>query len=913
MTPRISVSIRVGLALFVAVAPASSRADDPPPDPAKVEFFESKIRPLLADRCFECHGADKQKAGLRLDTPDAMLGGGDSGPAVVPGNPDESLLVEAIRYDGPYKMPPKGKLSDAEVAALTDWVKMGAPWPDSRGPQPAPTPTHAGPRPITEDESAFWSFRPIADPPVPIVRDAAWPRTTIDRFILSSLESAGLRPAPPAEKRTLIRRATFDLIGLPPTPEEVEAFVADEAPDAYERLVDRLLASPHYGERWGRHWLDIARYGEDQAHSFKPRLYPNGFRYRDWIASALNADMPYDRFVVEQVAADLLDEPGRRERLPALGFFACGPVYYGDAKGFDQIDDRIDTMARGFLGLTVACARCHDHKYDPIRQADYYALAGVIGSTQYDETPIAPPEEVEAYQRSQAEIAAKDREIAALLDDEASRLAESQAREVAHYLVAAWKLRNRRAEDPAVDAERIAREEGLEAKSLDRWAGYLARRDGERPHLAAWFSLLDRREPAACLATDADAIREVEEVAREFQARALAVVASREPVESPKDAGTGGDASEKKADKALRDELIGEKGPLAVPRQRVEKVMSGESRARLAAMRSDLDRIKSQAPSMYPVAHALKEGKPKDMRILLRGNPDMPGPEVPRRFLAVLGGETFAEGSGRLELARAIASPDNPLTARVMVNRVWQHHFGRGLVGTASNFGRLGEPPSHPELLDHLARRFIDSGWSIKSLHRAIMLSAVYRQGGGDDPRAVELDPENRLLWRMDRRRLEVEAWRDAMLAVSGRLDPALGGPSSGLDDAENRRRTFYAAVSRHDLHPMLRLFDFPDPNITSGERTRTNVPLQQLFVLNDEFLVLSARGLASTLTGPDDARIRRAYALLFGRPPSDAELRLGLSYLGVVSAEGQGEDDLSRWERYAQVLLGTNEFLYVD
>jgi hypothetical protein len=425
-----------------------------------------------------------------------------------------------------------------------------------------------------------------------------------------------VKPTPDADRRTLLRRVTYDLTGLPPTPAEIEAFLADDAPDAFARVVDRLLNSPHYGERWARHWLDVARYGEDQAHTFQARKYPEGFRYRDWLVQAFNEDLPYDEFIVQQIAGDLVGDPQDKQRLAALGFFALGPVYYGDSKKLDQMDDRIDTLCRGFLGLTVACARCHDHKYDPISSQDYYALASIVASSEYVEVPLVSEEEVKAA----------------------------------------------------------------------------------------------------------------------------------------------------------------------------------------AAALSDDDKKKKVKPK-FPLVHAIKDAAtPVVMRIHVRGSPDNLGEEAPRRFLTILDRQQtpFTQGSGRLELARAIASPKNPLTARVMVNRIWQHHFGKGLVRTASNFGALGEPPAHPELLDHLTTRFIQSGWSMKWLHREIMLSAAYQQSSRVDERVIEVDPENRLLWRMNRRRLEVEAWRDAMLAVAGTLDLTLAGPSRELADANNRRRTLYGFVSRH-------------------------------------------------------------------------------------------------------------------
>ncbi len=703
--------------------------DEPPMTPRKAEeFFEKSIRPVLAENCFNCHGDRKQKAGLRLDSRQALLTGGETGPAIVPGHPEQSLLLKALHYQDELKMPPKGQLRDAEVAALTTWIKQGAPWPDSKEAIRPIAP--ASNFKISPKDRQFWSFRPFADPPVPNSNDP-WAKTAIDHFILAKLAEKQLRPLEAADKRTLIRRATFDLIGLPPKPEEVEAFLKDEAPDAFATVVDRLLASPHYGERWARHWLDVARYGEDQAHTFEARKYPQGFRYRDWLIKAFNDDMPYDRFVMEQIASDLLDLPDRQDNAAALGFFALGPVYYGDPKKLDQYDDRIDTLSRGFLGLTVACARCHDHKFDPISTKDYYGLAGIIASSEYTEIPLVSPEEAE------------------------------------------------------------------------------------------------------------------------------------------------------KAKAAL----------------------------------SAADKKKKNAPPPYPHIHAIKEGKPVTLNVHIRGNPATLGELAPHGFLSILAGEKhdpFTKGSGRLELAQAIASANNPLTARVMVNRIWKHHFGKGLVRTPSNFGALGEPPTHPELLDYLATRFIASGWSIKEMHRAIMLSEVYQTSSRFDAKQAEVDGDNKLVWHGNRRRLDVESWRDAMLAVSGNLDETVGGPSTDLAKADNRRRTLYGIVSRHELNPLLRLFDFPDPNITSDSRTITTVPLQQLFVLNSEFMVRNAKALSKRLVeqAPDDsARIRQAFLLLFGRPATERDLSLGMAFL---SAE-QDSATLTRWEQYAQVLLSANEFMFVD
>jgi mono/diheme cytochrome c family protein len=718
------------LAVLLGAGAASAAGDNQRERTNPVEFFEKQVRPVLAAHCLDCHGPKRRKAGLRLDSREAMLSGGDSGPAMVVGHPEESRLIKAVAYNEAPRMPPAGRLKPEEIEILTKWIKDGAHWPTTDARVRPATPT--GGLMVTAKDREFWSFRPISDPPVPPVRDAAWPRNSIDRFILARLEAEGLRPVAPADRRVWLRRVSFDLVGLPPTPEEVDAYLADNSAEAEAKVVDRLLASPHYGERQARHWLDVARYGEDQAHTFNAKLYPHGWRYRDWLINAFNRDLPYDRFVMEQIAADRLGDPKDPHRLAALGFFSLGPVYYGDRNKLDQYDDRIDTLTRGFLGLTVACARCHDHKFDPIPTRDYYGLAGVFASTEFVEVPLVSAEEVE----------------------------------------------------------------------------------------------------------------------------------------------------------------------------RAEKARTEEEK-------------KKKAPPKYPLVHALKDAsKGANMKVLLRGNIATPGEEAPRRFLSVLGADDaapFADGSGRLELARAVASADNPLTARVMVNRIWLQHFGKGLVRTPSNFGALGERPTHPELLDHLARRFIDGGWSIKKLHREIVLSATYRLSAQADAVNAERDADNRLLGRMNRRRLEVEAWRDALLAVSGRLDPQTGGPSADLNSPDNRRRTLYGFVSRHELNPLLRLFDFPDPNITADQRTVTTVPLQQLFVLNSEFMVRSAKALAERMiaAGPDDAaRVRAAYRVLFGREPGGRESAVALAFLSAPNPAGA---KLSRWEQYCQALLAGNEFLYLD
>ena len=956
--------VTVCLVLFVgSAAPAD--------DPDGLDFFERKIRPLFVTNCHACHAGPKTESGLNLATRAGFSQGAESGPIVVAGKPAESLLLTVVGYAADTKMPPEGKLSDQEIADLTHWVQIGAPWPTDEVPSADPalarnTVLRPSGQPITDADRDFWSFQPIGDPPRPEVKEAAWAKTSLDDFILARLEQGGLRHAKPADKQTLIRRITFDLTGLPPTPQEIDDFLADTSAEAYAKVVDRLLASPRLGERWGRYWLDVARYGEDQAHTFGARGYPQGWVYRDWVVRALNTDLPFNQFVEQQIAGDAQARapnqpaadasPQDKGPLVALGYFALGPVYYSDAgcapkAAADELDDRVDTLCAGFLGLTVACARCHDHKFDPITQRDYYALAGVFFSSSYHEAPLAEPQVVAEYEAGQSAIAARQQAVQKFQTEAGAKLARAAAENSAAYLMAVWTMAHPAAGAPPMSVADAAKAASLHDFVLERWQKYFVPENASKLEaLAAWFALV-----ASPNAVPGEVPAEAVDCANTFQSLVRETLAQRDTLETQYQQALAAASEAEKpnvpkpqlehARAALLSALLDENGLCAVPGDRVEGLLDDEGKAQLAALRGQLEEVQKAAPAKYLVAHSLTDGNVADMPIYVRGNPARPGESVPRGFLEILSpalqpseaastGETpsgesssvdpanerlrFTQGSGRVELARAIASPRNPLTARVIVNRIWQQHFGRGIVGTPSNFGALGERPTHPELLDHLARHLIDSGWSLKSLHRLILLSATYQQSCDLDAAGVAADPENRLLWRMNRRRLDVESWRDALLNVAGRLRSDLGGPSQDLGSPDNQRRTLYGTISRHNLNSLLRLFDFPDPNITSARRATTTVPLQQLFVLNSEFMVAQARALAARLHSlaptDDAARITTAFRLLYGRLPGDEDYQLGLEFLSAAGSQTQASaSQLTPWEQYCQVLLGANEFAFVD
>jgi hypothetical protein len=878
--------------------------------------------------------------------------GGKTGPAVMPGDPEKSLLVQAVRQTGELKMPKGGKLKPQEIAALTDWVKMGAPWPETAQTILASKSVQYV---ITPEQRRFWSFQPLREPSVPPVRDKSWAKTNIDRFVLAKLESEGLKPVGPAARRTLIRRATLDLIGLPPTPEEVDAFVSDKSPHAYEKLVDRLLVSPQYGERWGRHWLDVVRYAEDDVRGLDPKErgympFNGAYVYRDWVIRAFNEDMPFDRFVKAQFAGDQLEDKVWPKMIAGTAMLGQGPWWWDQAEPVqgraDERNERIDMISRGFLGLTVACARCHNHKYDPISQKDYYSLAGVFLNTTYVEYPTSSPSETAAWQKQQKKIDDVEAVLDKFIEQEGKLYAEVVAHKTAKYLVAAWRVSG----EPKMKVAEAANEEKVDPELLEKWIKFLGRPQKHYGYLLDWQAMVKSGgtlEQAQFLAEHfQDLVLTVLAEAKELKEENDIIKAKADVKKKPhrdaypnefetKDQFCPGCDLELKTlplersnlfldifvyDLESESEQKPEPGLLALRGWSLERHLSPEAEEYVASLRSEIEVLKKALPQQYPFVHGVGDTKViQNMHVNVRGNPNNLGDEVPRRFLAVLSSnepKPFSRGSGRLDLAEAVAS--SPIASRVIVNRVWKWHFGTGIVDTPSNFGQVGERPTNPELLEYLAKSFVDQGMSFKKLHREILLSSVYQLSTESSPANQEKDPGNRFYWRTNRRRLDAEAIRDSVLLAAGTLDlKKSGGPATDFSD-DNDRRTVYCKVSRYRLNDFLQVFDFPNPSFTAEQRFSTNVPLQRLFFMNSSFIYRQADRLAKRLydEGNDEARIKKAYRLLYGRFPTETEMRAGLEFIRTNPEKPGSQiagEPTTPWKQYARVLLSSNEFEFVN
>jgi hypothetical protein len=1099
-------------ALFALAACTLGRAA---PESNGAEFFEKTVRPLFAQRCLPCHAAGEHPAGgLSLDSRESLLQGGSRGPAIVAGRPEESLLIRALRQTSNLRMPPGGKLGDAEIAILANWVLMGAPWASARALQSEKT------------KATFWAFIPPKDPAIPLVKNASWVKSPIDAFILAGLEAKNLEPAPPAAKRELIRRATFDLTGLPPTPEEVQAFLDDRDPNAFERVVDRLLASPRYGERWGRHWLDVARYADSNGLD-ENLVYSNAFRYRDYVIQAFNKDKPYDQFVREQLAGDLLpdakDLATTFERWTATGFLSLGAKMLAEddpvKMEMDIVDEQLDTASRAFMAVTIGCARCHDHKFDPIPQADYYSMAGIFKSSKtmenfkvvarWHEYVLAPPEDRARLQAHEAKIEAKSKEIDRLTRAENRKLADEAQSKVGDYLSAASDVlryaqislkpathagkapsaevraagsfdrgnaprqlkkgetnvpsgekgpffaeydvsvaragnyqvdlleeetgggtadilingalmkkgakpvENRAASEdaggwsvagifpfsagrntvrlenksrfpyfeklsvapsalpvgtpvPKTDVQ-VAREYGINPGFLDHWAEEMSRAKGA-PHsvLFAWYafqssgsldykSLSGWTSPAAKLfqgfhpKTREELAARYQELFRQADREWQILQTSRPHSNVAEAEGEMEDPAKKDSKEmglpdasldSFRELLYAKAGPFRAPEesQQYFPVTVQWQLAQLEKEHKELEAARSQYPQAMGVCEGTKIG---DLPIHIRGSHWTLGETVPRQFPRAIAGENQpaipAGQSGRLQLAQWLTRPDHPLTGRVMANRIWRWHFGRGIVPSVDNFGRLGEPPSNLPLLDWLALRFVEHEWSVKEMHRLMMLSNTYQMSTAHDARAAEIDPENTLLWRMNRRRLEAEEIRDAIMAVSGNLDLTAGGSiltykdreyvsdteKRGGGDYDRNRRAVYMPVVRSSMYEVFQAFDLPDPSTSNGDRNATVIAPQALFMMNGSVVLKHTGFMAEKLLARTDlqdaGRVRSAYERALGRSPSGKETDRALSFIAQVDGAMANRiaDPVKRrifaWQSFCKSLIGSNEFIYLN
>lgn len=1116
------------LTLAMVVLPQLAQADEP----LSVEFFEKRVRPLLAERCFDCHGADQAESELRLDSRADMLEGGSRGAAIVPGEPDKSLLIRAVNHADTLAMPPKEKLSQRDINDLTAWVKAGAVWPEGDKPKPATkkpaAKAAATAMQFTEEQKHFWSFQPMKHPQPPNVKLERWVQSPIDRFILSELETRGLQPAEVADKRTLIRRATFDLIGIPPSSEEVAEFLADSEPDAFARVIDRLLASPRYGERWGRHWLDVARYGDSNGLD-ENLAQANAFRYRDWVISAFNRDLPFDEFVREQIAGDLLPPAGdpndpivaaqQNDRVTATGFLVIGAKMLAEddplKMQMDIVDEQVDTIGKAFMGLTLGCARCHDHKYDPVPMADYYSLAGIFKSTktmnnfsvvaQWQERPLASPTVLPQVTQQKQRIAAKQNEVNQLVAKTNEQLLEEARSRVADYVLAAareiyldkssrsfgaeydkradkaapppdgvqiieaenyqrgnalklttgygegigvilsngngewtaeydvtvpaaglyqvetryaaadarptqlslngqvvkpealgnvtgswnpdtqrWHIEGafefkagvnvirlyRQPPLPHIDKLLVARVDvpsGLTSASgmrnlsesnqvtkdkdsegsqppltpafVSQWRRYLEKTiDDATTPLVDWRELLASLNGASGMQRD-EALRRLLPLADKTVAELVAVLAAWRELKAT-DAGKTATELPNARQEALRKLLFNtaEGSPIAVPKN-AEDYFAVDAKAALQSQRAEIKQLEAALPKL-PEVMAVSEGTIEDLPIHLRGNhTTLAKDKQPRRFPRIISGDQqtplAADRSGRLEFARWLTEPTHPLTSRVAINRIWQGHFGEGLVRSPDNFGLLGDKPTHPALLDWLSQRFIAVGRSTKSLHREIMLSSAYQIQTTFNEAAFLADPDNRLWWRRNRRRLEVEAIRDSLLAVSGKLENAMSGSLLPTNNRayvtgtanffpqiyNSNRRSVYLPVVRSALYEVYQVFDFAEPSVLNGKRDSTTLATQALFMLNSSLVAEQSRELAQQILAQpnlDDAsRIRQAFQSCYQREPLSSETSRSLDFLHRLEAAqpeaAPADRRTTAWRGLCRTLLAANEFLFVE
>ena len=901
-------------------------------DESGIAFFENHIRPVLVESCYECHSdqSGESKGGLKLDSRPAIEEGGQSGAILIKGSPENSVIIQAISHVNPeLKMPPKApKLNAQTIAHFEEWVRIGA---------PDPRDSAEGHSLIEQKAETHWAFEPVKSPVLPPVRNKEWPLRHLDRFVLSNLEGKDMTPSRKADKRTWIRRVYYNLTGLPPSMEEIQTFERDQSSEAHEKVVEQLLSSPHYGERWARHWMDVSRYSDTKGYVFQSdRSYPFAYTYRDYLVRSFNEDLPYDHFIKEQLAADLMELGQDKRALAALGYLTLGRRFLNNQH--DIIDDRIDVVSRGFMGLTVTCARCHAHKYDPIPTEDYYSLYGVFASTREpSEKPLLGGEPHPAFAEYQHEKQKRSEAHATYLHEAQQDALKSLRDRASDYLMTAHAIA---AIEDRTQKEALARKRKLDPGTVFRWSKAIERwKKTQDPVFTPWIrassqqKLIDRNETMdwkAILEDRSKINRMVAEQIKKDQPltlEALAKVYGRVFIsidrqwqellkEQPEATGF-----QDPAEDSLRMVLFAPNGPSNLPLGELPRLFEVKVAEKVRRLKRRLEGLDAEHPGAPARAMALLDKEnPVTPVVFKRGSPQNRGERVPRQFLGFLEGsdrEPFTSGSGRLELAQKIAHPTNPLTARVLVNRVWAWHFGVGLVDSASDFGLRCEEPEQRELLDYLADYFVRHNWSIKQLQREIVLSAVFRQQSQTRLSYHTADPENRLLWKFNRQRLNLEAMRDTLLKVTGRLNTRMGGKPVEITKTEWKpRRSVYGYIERQNLPNFFRTFDFASPDSSSPGRFRTSVPQQALYLMNSPFMKKLVGDMPLNLTleptgaTAQEKAIHKVYHAFFQRNPTRSEVEMGMDFFG--SKEVSGKPAII-WAQYVQTLLMSNELIFID
>ncbi len=911
--------------------------------PEQIEFFEKKIRPIFAANCAGCHNAKALTAGLDLMTAEGFAHGGENGAILNKEKLEESRLLKVISYDETVKMPPTGKLKADQIADLTEWVKLGAPYP---GAAKAVTniPKNASVREFTEAEKNFWAWQALKPVTPPKVKNSAWVKSPIDNFVLAKLEEKGISPAAPADKLTLLRRATFDLTGLPPTEKEMNDFVADKSPDAFKKVVERLLSSPRYGERWGRHWLDVARYADSTGNDEDHR-YPHAWKYRDYVIESFNQDLPYSQFVREQLAGDLIPSPDGAEvnkrGIIATGFLALGAkaIAQQDKKKmvYDVYDEQVDVTSKAFLGMTMACARCHNHKFDPILTKDYYSMIGIFASTKSFsnveshvsvplEKPLVTKVEFEAYKSARKAHNEKDKRAKLAIEEIQAEVKDPRVRQYlprfADFMIAARKVYQ-----DGAKIEEVAKQTSLPEPILKRWVEYLKPSETVRGYLNEWNNAK---------------LEQYSAVANGYQTRFQArfntwqeMVTKWRP-EYQKALAENKSLPEKPKMEAGEDRFFNDVyfagGPFTISTKE-QKNFDAKQWASLQNLQQEVDSLKKNMPPEPDLACAVEDGEVVPQKVFIRGDYNSGGDDAPPSFPAILAqydNKPSFTGSGRLQLANWLTQPNHPLTSRVMVNRIWGWHFGESIVRTPDNFGKMGEKPSHPELLDWLAQEFVRNGYSVKSMHRTIMLSSTYQMSSENIP-AVEADQDNRMLSRFNRRRLSIEEMRDGLLVIDGTIDFTMGGTlqsgrgtdgetSQGrlsLNPETLKRRSVYIPLRRANLPTLLNLFDFGDATTVAGKRQLTNVATQALFWLNSDFLTDRSNDVAtSLLANKNDNKLRvgEAHSRILNRQAKPDEITSALQYIEAHQLKFTGEKaELKAWQSFCRILMASNDFAYLD